>query len=251
MVKLGAEFLRSNGTVPEDLEGKGTDPGDQLLMEIRAALLALPRVIERAVASQPRPSTEVRYIPPPPVPPAPAPVVISDPDLADIVTAVNGLKPGATADDIGRAVARNLVPPDQTGNGLMVEAMRELIEKIDFRLQGVGRAFGSSGPSNISDNANRQLGIVSISGTSSAQPVDFSQTVAVTSTAVQLASHPLTNGCIVQALMGNTATNIKVGFTNSPTYELQPGQATSCAVPNTNDIWINGTSGDGVCVIGS
>ena len=100
----------------------------------------------------------------------PTPEVHVDPvDLTDIVTAVNGLRPNATADDIADAVKRVLIPalPQVSARGVsddLAEAIRDLKESLDFRLQGIGRSYGASGPSNISDNAGRQLGIVSVTG---------------------------------------------------------------------------------------
>lgn len=78
-------------------------------------------------------------------------------------------------------------------------------------------------------------------------------TVAVTNTAVQLASNTCKNGVIVQALAGN-AGNVVVGpsgVTTANGFQLQPGQATSVAISNTSALWANGTSGDGVCWITS
>lgn len=73
-------------------------------------------------------------------------------------------------------------------------------------------------------------------------------------TAVQLASHSLINGVIVQALSTNT-TSIYIGtssVSSSNGFELQPGQATSVAVSDTDAVWIvSSTNGDKVCWIGS
>lgn len=145
MVALGLEFDRP----PVEDPLPAFDPGVQLLVELRGILAGLPEVIARVVADAQHP--------------APRPYVhVAEPDLSAIVTAVNGLKPGATAAEVGREVVRQLNPQPTTNDSAMVEAMRELVEKIDFRMQGVGRAFGSSGPSNISDNPQRQLGQVTI-----------------------------------------------------------------------------------------
>lgn len=94
---------------------------------------------------------------PPPI------VTIPPPDLSAIVTAVNGLKPGADADDIARAIQR-VIAPSTTGdaNAAAFEALLEALKKLDFRLQGQVPAFGASGPSNISDNPSRQLGQVTV-----------------------------------------------------------------------------------------
>ncbi len=75
-----------------------------------------------------------------------APVVnVDPPDLTDIVTAVNGLKPGATAEDIAAAIRAELQPGrtmEETDNAVLHKLVTSL-EKLDFRLQGVGnQSFG-------------------------------------------------------------------------------------------------------------
>lgn len=243
MVQLGAEFLIP---VPDEFK-KGPDPTVTLLQEIRAALVALPHLVASAV--QPAPFPEL-----------PRPIVhVDEPDLSAIVTAVNGLKPNSTPREIAAEIVKQINPVPQTDQTVVVEAMRELIDKIDFRLQGVGRAFGASGPSNISDNKDRLLGHVTVDSlpaittTPVANPAtgsDFPVLVAVTNTAVNFPAHPLSIGAIVQALAGNSGI-VKVGFTNAPAFELQAGQATSAGVANSGAMWVNGAAGDGVCVIGS
>lgn len=77
-------------------------------------------------------------------------------------------------------------------------------------------------------------------------------TVSVTGTAVQLTAGAC-NAVIVQGLAGN-AGNVVIGdsaVTTANGFQLQPGQATGIAINNVNAIWVNGTSGDGVCWIGS
>lgn len=84
-------------------------------------------------------------------------------------------------------------------------------------------------------------------------PVNDRKSVAVTNTAVQLQSHALTQGVIVQALAGNAGI-VYVGdsaVTSANGYELDAGQAAAAAVSNTNALWVNGTAGDGVCYVGS
>lgn len=76
--------------------------------------------------------------------------------------------------------------------------------------------------------------------------------IAVTGTAVQLPSNPLSNGVIVKAkTTNNTAcgtvgtsavTNTYDGTGNG--YGLCPGEAASLGVKNTNAGWVNGTAGD-------
>lgn len=82
--------------------------------------------------------------------------------------------------------------------------------------------------------------------------------IAVTGTAVQLASHSLTNGVIITAKSTNAAP-ITIGIstvTNTVDgtgsgYILEAGAAVSFAVSNTNDLYINGTAGDIVSFAGS
>lgn len=85
--------------------------------------------------------------------------------------------------------------------------------------------------------------------------------VTVTATAVNLnggTTQPLSNGIIITAAPSN-ATVISIGSStvNNTTggtgngYLLQAGASISFAVTNTNDIWINGTSGDYVSWAGS
>lgn len=77
-------------------------------------------------------------------------------------------------------------------------------------------------------------------------------TVSVTNTAVQLTAGAGV-AFVVQALAGN-AGNVVIGdasVTTANGFQLQPGQATGIAISNTNKLYVNGTSGDGVCWIGS
>lgn len=96
----------------------------------------------------------------------PAPQVHVEPvDLGDLtraVQAVTELRPGATAEDIAEALAARLAPqapPDLSVLG----QLKETLERLDFRMKGLNSpAFGSSGPSNISDNATREVGRVTV-----------------------------------------------------------------------------------------
>jgi hypothetical protein len=82
--------------------------------------------------------------------------------------------------------------------------------------------------------------------------------IAVTGTAVQLASNVLKNGVIITAKSTNT-NPIEVGISsvnnmNDGTgngYILEPGSSVSFAVTNTNTLSINGTSGDIISFAGS
>lgn len=97
----------------------------------------------------------------------------------------------------------------------------------------------------------------SITATAAALPsaeVNGQTTGTTAGTAVQLATNALVNGVIVQALSANTSSIFVGTSTVSSTngFELQPGQATSVAVSNTNAVWIvSVTNGDKVCWIGS
>lgn len=76
--------------------------------------------------------------------------------------------------------------------------------------------------------------------------------IAVTGTAVQLASNSLSVGLIVKSKSTNNAALQTTGastvtFTIDGTgngYILEPGEAASFAVNNSNVIWVNGTAGD-------
>lgn len=82
--------------------------------------------------------------------------------------------------------------------------------------------------------------------------------IAVTGTAVQLASNALSNGVIVTAKSTNT-NPIVVGATGVANttdgtgagYILEAGASVSWAVDNTNRLFINGTAGDIVSYAGS
>lgn len=81
----------------------------------------------------------------------------------------------------------------------------------------------------------------------------FTNQVTTNGTAVQFGTNTLSVGVIVQALSTNVA-SIYIGFSGVTTatgYELQPGQATSTAIDNTNKLYVIGTSGDKICWIGS
>ena len=112
----------------------------------------------------------------------PQPVVnVEHVDLAEIATAIQGIKGPATADEIADAIARKIVPAQAAGDGGVVEAIRELVDKIDWRLKGVGaQAFGASGPSNISSDPERLLGHVSVDNYPATQAVSLASLPAVT-----------------------------------------------------------------------
>jgi len=72
--------------------------------------------------------------------------------------------------------------------------------------------------------------------------------------AAPISSNTLSVGVIIQALSTNTASIFigPSGVTTSTGFELQPGQATSIAITNTNVIYaISGSASQGLCYIGS
>lgn len=81
----------------------------------------------------------------------PVPQVTIEPqDLSDVVTAVLSLRPGATADEIGKAVARELAPAPPTSGGALssdvVDRLAKTLEGIDWKLRST-QTFGG-GPTN-------------------------------------------------------------------------------------------------------
>lgn len=72
------------------------------------------------------------------------PVEIPPVDLSDIVTAVNGLKPGATADDIAEAITARMMPDrPEAETGPVLSEIAKALQKLDFRLQAAGtQAYG-------------------------------------------------------------------------------------------------------------
>ena len=83
--------------------------------------------------------------------------------------------------------------------------------------------------------------------------------IAVTGTAVQLASNTLTQGVLISALSTNTA-SITIGTSSGVTNTvdgtgngsiLTAGSTKSIAATNTNLVWFNGTAGDIISFIGS
>lgn len=83
------------------------------------------------------------------LPPAPLElpeIRIDPPDLSAIVTAVTSLNgTGPTAEEIARAIAAVIAPPPATtsGGAEALEAVARALEKLDFRMQGMGKqAYG-------------------------------------------------------------------------------------------------------------
>lgn len=97
----------------------------------------------------------------------PAPQVhVEGPDISELVNAVVGIRGPATAEEIAAALAPLVRPPGQAPPVVDLSVLADLkaaLEKLDFRMKGIGGpAFGASGPSNISDNADRLLGHVTV-----------------------------------------------------------------------------------------
>lgn len=116
------------------------------------------------------------------LPPAPLelPTInVAPPDLADIVTAVTSLKPGPTAEEIAAAIANTLSParsqPDGTAS---LDAVAAALEKLDFRLKGMGAQAYGGGTVTIDPNTRIPVsGTVNVGNFPATQPV--SGTVAV------------------------------------------------------------------------
>lgn len=105
----------------------------------------------------------------------PPPVVKTESiDLAEIVNAIQGLKGPATAGEIADALALRIMPSEPQGESGVVAAIRDIAEKIDFRMKGAMPAFGASGPSNISSDPNRLVGRVTVDGVVSTLSTDES-----------------------------------------------------------------------------
>ena len=108
-------------------------------------------------------------------------------------------------------------------------------------------------PLEINTSTGRLL--VDASSSSSSLPTAIINGQATVGTsAAALANNVLTQGVIVQALSTNSV-SIYVGNSNVTTstgFELQPGQATSIAINNTNLIYvISGSASQGLCFVGS
>jgi hypothetical protein len=101
---------------------------EQILMSIWSAL----RRIEDNLALAPAPIE------------LPAPMVnVAPPDLGDIVTAVTGLKPGPTADEIARAIAGVLSPVGPPTEIPGITEFNAAVKELSWRLKSVGsQAYG-------------------------------------------------------------------------------------------------------------
>lgn len=121
-----------------------------------------------------------------------------------------------------------------------------------YRAGGVTLSDGQSAALGLDVSGNL---LVNVAAGGGAVASSFSNNQATVGTsAAALPSNALINGVIVQALSTNTV-SIYIGgsgVTTSTGFELQPGQATSIAVNNTNLIYaISGSAAQGLCFIGS
>lgn len=73
----------------------------------------------------------------------PPTIVVEPPDLSDIVTAVTGLRPSVTAEEIAQALGDVLhFPEPQNANAALTE-VAEALKKLEFRMKGMGtQAYG-------------------------------------------------------------------------------------------------------------
>lgn len=88
----------------------------------------------------------------------PAPVVnVSEPDLSAVVNAVNGLRPGATAEEIGEAIVTRLGGVERPQVDETLAKLTEALERLDFRLKGIGSSSGGGGVSEIRNAPSTSL----------------------------------------------------------------------------------------------
>lgn len=136
------------------------------------------------------------------LPPAPLElpsINIAPPDLADVVTAVTSLKPGPTAEEIAAAIAGVLSPsvPQPDGSAAL-QAVAAALEKLDFRLKGMGVQAYGGGSTTIA--AGQTIGIsggVSIVGevevtNDAGNPLPVRQFASTTATTSRVASSATT-----------------------------------------------------------
>jgi hypothetical protein len=191
------------------------------------------------------------------------------------------------ADDIATHDA-NRVPTLIGVTTAVPQEIRELVVNNDGKLLVASTAASGSGGStavsvtsannvalttgNVITLTSGTLTLGAISNTSFAVALSSSQTpigtltlttgftvgqVAVSSAAaimvVGTTANTLINGVIIQALAANTGTSV-IGTTTVATgtgFQLQKGQAVSMAISNLGQIGMTGSSGDGICWIGS
>lgn len=77
----------------------------------------------------------------------PTPVVnVSEPDLSAVVNAVNSLRPGATADEIGEAIVSRLGGGEGSQIEPVLAKLTTALETLDFRMKGMGAGNSIAGP---------------------------------------------------------------------------------------------------------
>ncbi len=90
----------------------------------------------------------------------PTPVVhVDQPDLSAIVTAVNGIKGPADAEQIAKAIKAELLPGERPHVDTVLEELTEALKRLDFRLKGIGSGGGGGGgvTSRIQNEPNTSL----------------------------------------------------------------------------------------------
>lgn len=127
---------------------------DDVLTDQLMAILAAIEALREAVMAMPPP---VVNLPAPAEIPAPV-IHVDPPDLADVVNAVVGIQPGATAAEIAAALA-DVVAPVQTSEDTAapLRQVAEALEKLDFRLKGMGTQAYGGGSVNFSPAGMTQL----------------------------------------------------------------------------------------------
>lgn len=155
MIHLGEAFRPPPDLAPPSRE-------EQLLARVLVAL----DDIRNGLATLPAPVVQ------------PPEVVVPEPDFSELLQAVAGLKPGATAEEIADALAKRLAPRDDTSIAQALERVVSGLESLNNRFKGMSApAFGASGPSNIADNPDRELGKVTLKGDSSGLLADIKRAV--------------------------------------------------------------------------
>lgn len=120
-------------------------------------------------------------------------------DLSGIVEALSVLRPNLSSTEIGQAVAAAVGPmipaPEKVDLTVLGEVSKAL-EKLDFRMRGTGGG-GSLSP-DITNRADRQLGIVSVNMRSSSYRAGVSGTLAVPASqnVTAIAAHSTAGGSV-------------------------------------------------------
>lgn len=129
------------------------------------------------------------------------------------------------------------------------------VDDLVARLQRLGyvdwNISESNNPNNgLTDNQLRASAIA-VETPLPASPIVGQLKIANTGTAIQMPSIALKNGIVIKASSTNAAnlfvgpsgvTTIDTGLGNG--YKLEPGEAISFSILNTNTLYVNGTAGD-------